>query len=79
LSEQVQVLNEADVREFLAPLIEKRHAQMPGGVDQGRLDDDVDGAVGQVLEFALKARGGNGCFMRELGRAVEEVIDELAS
>lgn len=80
LAEEVHPLSEPDVREFLAPLIRQRQAAMLGPgeeVDPLRLDTEIDDTVGQVLQFARKA--GNGCYMRELGRAVEEVVDELAS
>lgn len=82
LSEEVSVLTEADLREFFTSWYAKRQAPAPGsdnGTDLRRLEADVDATVAQVIDFARTASARDGCYMRELGRAVEEVIDELAS
>lgn len=78
LSEEVSVLTEADLREFFTMHYVQRHTAGLA-VDLEQVDAEVDATVAQVVSFARTASAQNGCYMRELGRAVDEVIDELAS
>ena len=79
---RVGLLTEADLREFFTSWYAKRHEVAPGadnGVALAQFEADIDATVAQVIDFARTASAQDGCYMRELARAVEEVIDELAS
>ena len=77
LSDEARPLGEADVREFFTAWFERRAiADLPPGaeIDRTELYEIVEGTVNQVLAFAEEASAQGGCFMEELGRAVEELL-----
>jgi hypothetical protein len=77
IRDEARALEEADVREFFAAWLERRsRAELPPGaeLDRAELDAAIDDTVSQVLAFAHEASAEGGCFMQELGRAIEEAL-----
>ena len=79
-TEHLEVLSDADVREFFTEWLGELYAALPPGerMEDHALAEQVDDTVNQILAYARAPGSDGACYMQRLGSAVEGVVRELA-
>ncbi len=79
-TERLELLSDEDVREFFTEWFRELYGGLPAGErpSDDELAAQVDDTVDQILAYADRQRAKGGCYMQQLGSAVEGVVRDLA-